>query len=359
MSILPARLEDLIDFDKVTLLVSSREGKHREFKQQFTAGDFSRFTKVLAAFCNTAGGVLIFGVAEKPNRIEGVDLATIPDEAAWTDRLKKDFDPEIPFEIRHYEVNRLKVVAVGVERHVRPPVICKRDATVRIKKRDKQSDETVIQQGIIYYRQAGQTRPITFAELTVLLQERDDRRLRAFLDNVQIMQKIGPERVGIVDASRAAAPGEMAKLYVSREVAKSLNFIEKGRFVETDEDGSPAYIVAGTVQLNEVIERPLDDADKNLPNEAANKIRPVIEELYGLGTPFTGHHLAKLSRYLGVRDGEQTDQKYCVYDKKFKRAFYLRAGIDYIVAKLRKSPRDCFRSFASKVSIEAYENQGA
>lgn len=151
MSILPARLEDLIDFDKVTLSVSSREGKHREFKQQFTTGDFSRFTKVLAAFCNTGGGVLIFGVAEKPNRIEGVELATIPDEAAWTDRLKKDFDPEIPFEIRHYELNRLKVVAVGVERHVQPPVICKRDATVRIKKRDKQTDETVIQQGTIYY----------------------------------------------------------------------------------------------------------------------------------------------------------------------------------------------------------------
>jgi hypothetical protein len=169
------------------------------------------------------------------------------------------------------------------------------------------------------------------------------------------MQKIGPERVGIVDASKAAAPGEAAKLYVSREVAKSLNFIDRGRFVETDEYGSPAYFVVGTVQLNEVIERPLDDADKNLPNEAADHIRPVVENIFGHGTPFTGSHLAKLSRHLGIRDGEATDQRYCIYDKKIKRVFYLRDGIDYIIQRLMSDPRGCFSSFAARAALEAYE----
>lgn len=357
MPILPDKLEELVDFDPENLRVSSREGKHREFKQQFNNADFSRFTKALAAFCNTDGGVLIFGIAERPNRIEGVDLAQIPDDAIWTDRLKKDFDPEIPFEAKHYELGGVTVVAIGVERHVQRPVICKRDATVRIEKRGKVSDETVIQQGTIYYRQSGQTRPIAFAELNVLLQERDERRLRAFLENVQIMQRIGPERVGIVDASKTAAPGEGTKLYVSREVAKSLNFIDKGRFVENNEDGSAAYIVAGTVELNEVIERPLDDADKNLPNEAADQIRPAIEELYGRGIPFTGHHLAKLSGHLRIRNGEETDQRYCVYDKKIKRVYYRRDGIVHIVAQLKKSPRECFRSFAAKAAFDAYEQE--
>jgi predicted HTH transcriptional regulator len=181
MSILPDRLNDLVDVDAATLRVSSREGKYREFKQQFTGGEFSRFTKALAAFCNTNGGVLIFGIAEKPNRIEGVDPATIPDEAAWTDRLKKDFDPEIAFETRHYEVVGRTVVAIGVEPHVQRPVICKRDVTARIEKRGKFTDETIIQQGAIYYRQSGQTRPIAFTELTTLLQERDERRLSPHL----------------------------------------------------------------------------------------------------------------------------------------------------------------------------------
>lgn len=77
--------------------------------------------------------------------------------------------------------------------------------------------------------------------------------------------------------SQTAAPGEDRKLYLSREVAKSLKLIDRGRYVETDEKGVPAYMVAGRVQLHEVIERPLDDAERNLPSEAAEKVRPVIE----------------------------------------------------------------------------------
>lgn len=34
------RIEDLIDFDRATLRVSSREGMHREFKRQFERADF-------------------------------------------------------------------------------------------------------------------------------------------------------------------------------------------------------------------------------------------------------------------------------------------------------------------------------
>ena len=336
----PARIENLIEFDRATLRVSSREGKHREFKRQFNPVDFSRYTKVLAAFCNTDGGTLIFGVAEAPRRILGVDPTTIPDDAAWTDRLRKDFDPEIPLEVREYRTANRTLVAINVERHLQSPVICKREATVPIERGGKRTHETVIQQGAIYYRQSGQVRPIAFSELQEMLHKREERRIRAFLENVQIMQKIGPERIGVVDASRTGTPGEMTNLYVSREVAKSLNFIDKGRFVESAEEGSPAYVVAGSVQLNQIIERPFDDLDRSFPNEAAEQIRPVVEELFGAGTPFTGHHLTKLSKHLGIRNGEETDPRYCVYDRKVKRAFYLRAGIQHIKEQLRKKPED-------------------
>ena len=358
MTLLPERVEDLIDFDRATLWVSSREGKHREFKRQFERADFSRYTKVLSAFCNTDGGSLIFGVAERPRRIEGVDPATIPDEAERTDRLRRDFDPEIPIEVRDYHAAGRSVVAIAVARHAQRPVICKRNGTARVQRQGRQSDATVIQEGTIYYRQAGQTRPIAYSELQALLQERDERRLQAFLQSVQIMQKVGPERVGVVDASSTGIPGESTKLYVSREVAKSLNFIDRGRFVEIDEEGSPAYVVGGTVELNEVIERPLADADRNLPNEAAGQIRPVVEELFGAGTPFTGHHLAKLANHLGVRNGVETDRRYCVYDQKVKRAFYLRAGIEHIMERLQAEPDDCLPAFASKATIQAYEAGG-
>ena len=81
MTIRPSTIEELIEFASDTLLVSSHEGKHREFKRQFSEAEFPRYMKVLAAFSNSDGGVLIFGVAEKPRRIEGIEVIQIPDEA--------------------------------------------------------------------------------------------------------------------------------------------------------------------------------------------------------------------------------------------------------------------------------------
>lgn len=355
MTKLPEDIRDLLDFATDTLRVSSREGKYREFKQHFNQHAFSRYTMALAAFANTDDGTLIFGVADKPRRIEGIDPATIPDEAVWTDRLRRDFEPEIPFEIREYSVGELRLVAIAVERHSHRPLISKRVVTVQVEKGGKQFDQTVLQQGIIYYRQSGQTRPIQFTELQTLLEERDRRRLNAFLENVEIMQKIGPERVGIVDASKVGGPNDATQLYVSRETAKTLNFIDQGRFVEAGEDGEPAYVVAGTVQLNEVIRGPLDEADKNLPNEAAEQLRPVIDALYGRGVPFTGHHLSKLSRHLGIRAGNESDERYCIVETKLKRAYYTRAGIAHIAERLRAEPEESLRSFASRVVLEARE----
>lgn len=81
MSTLPDTISELIQFDTTTLSVTTREGKHREFKRDFTANDFSECTKLLAAFSNADGGILVFGVSEKPRLIIGVKQ--IVDEAQW------------------------------------------------------------------------------------------------------------------------------------------------------------------------------------------------------------------------------------------------------------------------------------
>lgn len=355
MTVLPSAIEELIEFVPGTLRVSSREGKHREFKQQFDKAEFPRYAKILAAFSNTDGGILVFGIAERPRRIVGVDVTQIPDEAAWTDTLKKDFDPEIPFDIKEYSINQHMLVAVAVDRNLNRPVICKRNASVRVDRNGRPRDEMVIQEGTIYYRQSGQTRPISFSELRALLEEQEEQRVRAFLANVDIMQKIGPERVGLFDASKTTPSNQTAPLYLSPETAKSLNFIDKGRLVRDERHGAPAYFVAGTVQLNQVMVRPMEEADKNLPGEAAEKLRPVIRELYGDDVLFTAQHLAKLANRIGIRTGTETDPRYCVQEKKLNRVFYTRAGIEYVASKLRADPDDLLRSFAARATIAAHE----
>jgi predicted HTH transcriptional regulator len=47
-------------------VITSREGKHREFKQAFVQSDFADYTKTLAAFSNADGGCILFGISDKP-----------------------------------------------------------------------------------------------------------------------------------------------------------------------------------------------------------------------------------------------------------------------------------------------------
>ena len=352
MADLPDNIDDLIEFDLDTLRVSSREGKHREFKLLFKPRELSRYTKTLAAFANADGGMIIFGVGESPRRIEGIDQSTFLEEADWTNRLRQDFDPEITISIKEYQVTDKKVIVVQTDPNPERPVLCRRDRSIAIQEKGGDKDICLLKEGLIYYRYSGQTRPIGYTELQALLQERDDHRQRSFLESIQLISQIGPDRTGIVDIAEIETPSSDVPLYVTREIAKSLNFIDQGQFVE--KDGTPAYTVAGKVQLNEVVERPIDELDKNLPQETAQKLIPIIHEMYGPNTPFTASHLAKLAKFLGIRSDEEVDEHYMVNEKKLKRLFYKRAGIDYIEKAIKSDPIGCLRAFASRETIKSY-----
>ena len=122
--------------------------------------------------------------------------------------------------------------------------------------------------------------------------------------------------------SKGAADGDTTRLYLSRETAHASNFIERGRFVESQDEGDPAYMVIGSVQLNQALAGPLDPEDQNLPNEAADKLRPAIEEIFWPNMPFTGHHLAKLAKHVGLRGDGPADPRYCIVDEKVRRVYY-------------------------------------
>lgn len=285
MRTLPENLSELFEYDAATLRVSSREGKHREFKRQPAAGDMLRYGKTLAAFSNTDGGVIVFGVTDAPRTIVGVDDA-FPDEANWANSLRNAFAPEIDFEVREYVVGDKTVVAVGVDRGRDLPVVCLRDSNVNRMVNGRTKTEALLQQGAIYYRQAGQTRPIYHLELRSMLERRDADRLAAFMQNLRIISEVGPDKIGILDMSKGVTEGNTTRLYLSRETARHLNFIERGRFVESKEEGDPAYMVVGSVQLNQAVAGPLDPDDQNLPNETADRLRPVVEDVFWAGLPF-------------------------------------------------------------------------
>lgn len=354
MRSLPEKLADLFEFDPATLRVGSREGKHREFKRQPATGDMLRYGKTLAAFSNTDGGVIVFGVTDAPRSIVGVDGA-FPDEANWANSLRTAFAPEIDFAVREYAVGGRIIVAIGVDRGRDLPVVCLRDSSVDRMVNGRAKSEALLQQGTIYYRQAGQTRPIHHLELRTMLERRDAEQLAAFMQNLKIISEVGPDKIGILDMSKAAAAGDTTRLYLSRETARHLNFIERGRFVESEDEGDPAYMVIGSVQLNQALAGPLDPEDQNLPNEAADKLRAVVEDVCWAGVPFTGQHLAKLAKHVGLRGDGPTDPRYCIVDEKVGRVYYTRAGIERLEHALRTSPAETLAAFASRPTIEQFK----
>ena len=351
---LPKTLKELIDIGE-DLRVTSRETKCKEFKRDYQKKQMAKYAKTLAAFSNTAGGVLIFGVTDSPRRIIGIDPTEFSEEAVWSDLLRKYFSPEIHFEIKLYCEQKHHIAAVAVAKGHRLPIICSNTATLQSE--GKKSDEAILQQGAIYYRQSASTRPIQFTELQAILEERDEQRMQAFLQTIEIVNKIGAEKVGIVDVTKTGQQANSSSLYVSREVAKGLSFIDKGRFVETDEDGSPAYVVLGTVQLNEVVERLIEDEDKNLPQQAAKDLRKICEEVWGNRFKFGATHLAKLATALKMRNGQHGDDQNCLYDHKVKRWYYTRAGLTAMESAIRDNPLRTLRYCGPKAAIEALENE--
>ncbi|WP_316398031.1 ATP-binding protein [Bradyrhizobium sp. 33ap4] len=336
MLALPADLSELITFDSTSGTVLSREGKRLEFKQDFSAADFSDYTKALAAFANASGGVIMFGVSNKPRMIVGTKDMT--DEADWANRLRDEFDPEIPFHIREYKIGGAKLYVVGVNASQHKPVICRKTRTKVMEKKGEKKDVVILQEGTIYYRYAGQSRPINFPELHTMLTERDEANSRKFMQTLQLVQKIGLDSAGVIDVS-----DPKPSILMSPETAKGLNFIKKAELVE--EKGAPAYMVVGQVDLQHVVRAPLDDADKNLPTEAAKMISPVIKEVYGIPR-ISAQQLTLLLRQMKI-DG---DDVHCVYEKKMGRKYITRAGLKAVEDYIRQSPGPALQAFGSKAA---------
>jgi hypothetical protein len=344
---LPSELTDLIQFDADSGAVSSRESKRLELKEDFNQADLSEYTKVLASFANAGGGVILFGVSNTPRLIVGA--TGMADEADWANRLRDDFEPEIPIAIREYELAAMRVYAVGVDPSSNKPVICKKGRSKQITdKKGVKKDVPVIHEGAIYHRYTGQTRTISFTDLQTMLADREAQYLKKMMETLQMIQKVGLENAGIVNMA-----AQKSRIYMSKETAKGLTLIDKGQLVQ--EQGSPAYVVMGNIDLDQVVHAPLDDADKNLPSEAAKILLPLVRRTYGDLTGISPSQVTQLLKHLSI-DG---DNHHCVLEPKFRRKFVTRAGIDAITKFIRKEPTAALKAFGSRLANAKFGLQNA
>ena len=177
-----------------------------------------------------------------------------------------------------------------------------------------------------------------------MLAEREASYLRKMMETLQVVQKVGLGSAGVVDLS---AP--RSSIYMSRETAKGLSFIDKATVVE--EKGAPAYAVMGNVEVKDIIQAPLDEADKNLPSEAAQKLLPLVRQTYGRDAGISPSQVTQILKHLKI-DG---DNIHCVLERKLRRKYVTRMGFSAIEAFIRDEPEKAICVFGSRASIARYD----
>lgn len=347
---LPENLDELISVDPQTGRVSSREGKHCEFKQTFERAHVPKYLKSLSAFANADGGKIIFGVSDSPRFVVGIDRNSLLDEADITNQLSQFFDPEISFEAKEYDFNGLLLYVLATSRSGRRPVICKRGRNFQYETRTGVKTKEILAEGAIYYRYSAKSERVKFSELQAIIEDREHKKIQSIIETLKLAEKVGFDRLGFVDAKDYGQQGKATDLYVTEEAAKSLNFIDEGHFVEKSDDGSPAYYVMGKVNLRQVVVGALPEEDKNLPNEVATTIRPLVQDKYGAHVAISAPQIGKI-----LVEFELTDMPYFQEDKKVSRKYITRLGIEALRRAMNEEPLRFLRSFSSKHNIATYE----
>jgi len=244
-----------LSVEKATKKVSNRESEHREFKLKFENNNLPKFAKTMAAFANRDGGVLFFGVKDKPRELVGIIEAEAPDDVVVTNFLKEYFQPEVLFESRMIEIHGLKVHALLVKPALRKPVICKKSKSIRTEPGKPEKEA-------IYYRYSASTDEIKYADLILMLDSEREAYFKSMIDNITLLNKVGIDKAAVVDAHELAGNDQAASVYLTNDTAQNLNWIDRGKFVEDENEGGKAYYVVRKVEIKHGVEiqKPVDFA---------------------------------------------------------------------------------------------------
>ena len=243
-----------LNVDKATNRVKNRESEHREFKLEFDNKNLPKFARTMAAFANRDGGVLFFGVKDKPRELVGVDENKIPDDVVVTNFLKEYFQPEVLFQSETISIRGKSIHALLVKPSLRKPVICKKAKSIRLDQ--GKPEKEVLREGAIYYRYSASTDEIKYADLRSMLDVEREAFFKSMVDNITLLNKVGVDKAAVVDAEDLAGSDQAASVFLTNETAKNLNWIDSGRFVEDEKEGDKAYYVVRNVEIKQGVEVP-------------------------------------------------------------------------------------------------------
>jgi hypothetical protein len=217
--------------DKLT----SRESSWLEFKENFNFGSLSKYAKTMAAFANTQGGYIVFGIKDNPHRMVGIreeDFSNINPERL-TNELNELFSPEIAWEIHVHEFNDKTFGLICSHESNNKPVMAK-----------KNSGE--VKEAEIYYRYRGRSEKIKYSELLAILDDRRKQEQSLWMNLLEKIAKIGVQDAAVFDTNTGEVSGTSASFIIDEGLLDKLRFIKEGQI--EDKDGSPIHKLIGALK---------------------------------------------------------------------------------------------------------------
>lgn len=228
-------VENLLKFKHGLNRIVTRESKKIEFKESFNWSNKSKYAKTMAAFANSEGGYIIFGVKDTPRDLIGLTSNNFEsiDEEKITSYLNDVLSPEIIYEKGVYEINGISIgVIFTSEAKVKPVIAKKNDNDI------KESD--------IYYRYNGRSEKIKYAELAALIQKEKNKEKQIWMRHLEKISKIGAENVAVLNTADGTIEGNNATIYIDEDIIKEIEFIKEGEFKE--KSGSRTLKLIGEVK---------------------------------------------------------------------------------------------------------------
>ena len=204
---------------------SAGETDEHECKQSFNLRYFSPALKSIAGFANNRGGYLFFGVKNKPDGFAVCGLAddrfTATDQNKFSQTTRSALEPTPRFRIASLALDGRTVGVIHVEPHPAKPVIVSKN-------------EGEVAEGVIYYRYPGETRPICYADLRAILDERDRQSRDAILPMVQRLLELGPKDALVANLADGMLEGGERPILIDQQLVNRIRFIGEGQFDERD-----------------------------------------------------------------------------------------------------------------------------
>jgi len=219
--------------------VISRESSSLEFKESFGWKSLPKYMKTSAAYANTKGGYIVFGIANRPHRLCGLSGANLKlfegiDPEKMSLNFNNHFAPEIEWTIQEYELKGKVFGLLYIYEAKDKPVVCIKDAGKELK------------EGDIYYRYRGRSERIKYPELRAILEAKRQTEQRLWMQHLENIARIGVREAGIFDLHTGSVTGSGGSFLIDESLLSQLSFIKEGEFSEVK--GKPALKLIGHVK---------------------------------------------------------------------------------------------------------------